>query len=76
MVHCGFEATAVHEAFDRPWTMLPISLFGIKTKGPTTPDIALDGQRPAEYVFTRNIEHRLAEIGKPEAPGEHLSAAE
>ncbi len=76
MVHCGFEATAVHEAFDRPWTMLPISLFGIKTEGPTTPDIALDGQRPAEYVFTRNIEHRLAEIGKPETPGEHLSAAE
>ena len=81
MVHCGFEATAVQEAFARPWTMLPVSLHGIATKGPMSPDIPLDGQRPAEYVFARHVEHRLAEIRKPkvaepEAPGNHLSAAE
>jgi hopanoid biosynthesis associated radical SAM protein HpnH len=76
MVHCGFEASAVQEAFSRPWEMLKIGLHGIATKGPMSPDIALDRQRPAEYVFARNIEHRLAEITKPEAAGNQLSAAE
>jgi hypothetical protein len=76
MVHCGFEASAVQEAFDRPWEALVVSLRGIATQGPTSPDIPLDRQRPADYVFTQNIEHRLSEISKPEAPGNHLSAAE
>jgi hopanoid biosynthesis associated radical SAM protein HpnH len=76
MVHCGFEASAVHEAFDRPLQALKVSLRGIMTEGPMSPDIPLDRQRPAEYVFTRNIEHKLSEIAKPEAPSDHLSAAE
>ncbi len=76
MVHCGFEATAVHEAFDRPLQALAVSLRGIRTEGPGSPDIPLDGQRPAEYVFARNIEHKLSEIAKPEPAGNHLSAAE
>lgn len=76
MVHCGFEASAVQEAFKRPLQALAVSMRGITTEGPMSPDIPLDGQRPAEYVFSRNIEHKLSEISKPEAPGKHLSAAE
>ncbi len=76
MVHCGFEASAVQEAFAKPWTMLPISMRGIKTEGPMSRDIPLDGQRPAEFVFARHVEHRLAEIAAAKSSGEHLSAAE
>ena len=76
MVHCGFEASAVQEAFKRPLQALAVSMRGITTEGPMSPDIPLDGQRPAEYVFSRNIEHKLSEISKPEASGKHLSAAE
>ncbi len=81
MVHCGFEASAVTEAFAKPWTMLPVALRGITTTGPMSKDIPLDGQRPAEYVFARHVQHRLAEIAKPkvaeaEPASNHLSAAD
>jgi hypothetical protein len=28
----------------------------------TAPDIPLDKQRPAEYVFTQHVEEKLAEV--------------
>jgi hopanoid biosynthesis associated radical SAM protein HpnH len=76
MVHCGFEASAVQEAFARPLQALSVSLRGIATEGPMAQDIPLDRQRAAEYVFTRNIEHKLSEITKSEPASDHLSAAE
>jgi hopanoid biosynthesis associated radical SAM protein HpnH len=76
MVHCGFEASAVQEAFARPLQALGVSLRGIATEGPMAQDIPLDRQRAAEYVFTRNIEHKLSEITKSEPASDHLSAAE
>jgi hopanoid biosynthesis associated radical SAM protein HpnH len=76
MVHCGFEATAVEESFARPWQALGVMLRGIRTQGPMSADIPLDRQRPANYVFARHVEHKLAEIKEAEAPRNHLSAAE
>jgi hopanoid biosynthesis associated radical SAM protein HpnH len=76
MVHCGFEPTSVQEAFKRPWEMLGVSLRGIRTKGPMSADIPLDGQRPANFVFSRHVEQKLVEIAEAEASGNHLSAAE
>ena len=76
MVHCGYEATAVDDAFNHPWRALGVSLRGIRTEGKMAPDIPLDRQRPADYVFSRHVEQKLAEITKAEAPGKHLSAAE
>jgi hypothetical protein len=76
MVHCGFEATAVTESFARPWQVLAVAIRGIGTDGPISPDIALDRQRPAEYVFARHVEHKLGEIKETEAARNHLSAAE
>ena len=67
MVHSGFEATAVTDALRSPWKLLKLSLFGIKTDGPMAPEIALDKQRPAEFVFSRHVEQRLAAIEKDEA---------
>ena len=49
MVHCGFEATAVEDAFNHPLRALGVALRGIRVEGPMAPDIPLDLQRPAEY---------------------------
>ena len=51
MVHCGYEATAVCDTVSRPWKALKVSLSGPKTEGPMAPEIPLDAQRPAEFVF-------------------------
>jgi hopanoid biosynthesis associated radical SAM protein HpnH len=76
MVHCGFEATAVQDAFKRPLTALRVAVQGIRTDGAMAAEIPLDGQRPAEYVFSRHVEQKLVEIAEAEAVGQHLSAAE
>jgi hypothetical protein len=55
MVHSGFEATAVEDSVRRPWRALKVALFGVDTDGPMAPDISLDKQRPAEYVFDKNV---------------------
>jgi hopanoid biosynthesis associated radical SAM protein HpnH len=77
MVHSGFEATAVTDALRSPWKLLKLSLFGIKTDGPMAPEIALNKQRPAEFVFSRHVEQRLAaiEMDEVEARSKRKSAA-
>jgi len=67
MVHSGFEATAVMDAVKRPWKIAAVALRGVKTDGPMTPEIPLDRQRPAEFVFSRHVENKLAEINEAEA---------
>jgi hopanoid biosynthesis associated radical SAM protein HpnH len=76
MVHCGFEASAVEEAFAHPLRALSVALRGIRTDGPMAPDIPLDLQRPAEHVFSRHVELKLAEIGEAEPVREPLTAAQ
>jgi hopanoid biosynthesis associated radical SAM protein HpnH len=51
MVHCGYEATAVNDTVSSPWKALKVALSGPKTDGPMAPEIPLDAQRPAEFVF-------------------------
>jgi hopanoid biosynthesis associated radical SAM protein HpnH len=62
MVHSGFEATAVNDALAHPLKMLKVALAGVRTEGPMAAEIPLDKQRPAEFVFSRHVESRLAEI--------------
>jgi hopanoid biosynthesis associated radical SAM protein HpnH len=77
MVHCGFEATSVNEAFSKPWELLKVAVGGIRTDGAMAKDIPLDRQRPADYVFSRHVQNKLAEIKEAEtAASSHLSAAE
>ncbi len=76
MVHSGFEASAVVDAVKKPWKVAAVALTGIKTEGAMAPEIPLDGQRPAEYVFSRHVEQRLAEIAEAEARTEKVAAAE
>ncbi|HMK42482.1 MAG TPA: adenosyl-hopene transferase HpnH, partial [Methyloceanibacter sp.] len=76
MVHSGFEASAVVDAVKKPWKAALVALKGIKTDGPMAPEIPLEGQRPAEYVFSRHVDQRLAEIAEAEARTEQVIAAE
>ena len=62
MVHCGFEGTAVVDSIRNPLKLVPLALRGVKTDGPMKPDIPLDKARPAQFVFSRHVEHKLAEI--------------
>jgi hypothetical protein len=66
MVHCGFEASAVKDTVTRPWKAAMVALFGVRTEGPMAPDVSLENQRPAQYVFDQNIA-RLSEIREHEA---------
>lgn len=76
MVHSGFEATAVMDAVKKPWKIAAVALRGVKTDGPMAPEIPLDKQRPAEFVFSRHVENKLAEISEAEARAKKPVAAE
>jgi len=67
MVHSGFEATAVRNTVARPLKALGVTLRGVKTEGPMAPEIPLDRQRPAEFVFQRNVSKKLSEMRQAEA---------
>ena len=75
MVHSGFEATAVEDAVRNPLKALTVSLRGVRTTGPTAPEIPLSGQRPAQFVFSRHVERKLAEIGKAKSGTDKAAAA-
>ena len=62
MVHSGFEASAVADIVKHPLKALSVTVRGVRTEGPMAPDIPLDKQRPADFVFSKHVEERLAEI--------------
>jgi hopanoid biosynthesis associated radical SAM protein HpnH len=76
MVHSGFEATAVNDSVKHPLKALKVMRKGVRTEGPTAPDIRLDQARPAQFVFSRHVEHKLTEIRERKAGTTHLEAAE
>ena len=51
MVHCGYEPTAVTDTVSHPLKALKVFMKGINTDGEMAPEINLDNQRPAEFVF-------------------------
>ena len=75
MVHSGFEATAVSDILRHPLKAMSVSMKGVRTTGPMAPDIPLDKQRPAEYVFARHVEHKLAEIKEEKERAKHRASA-
>ena len=67
MVHCGYEATAVTDTVAHPIKALKTFLRGIETEKPMAPEINLENQRPAEYVFedvVKTMSERAAEAQK------------
>ncbi len=67
MVHCGFEATAVTDAVKHPLKAMMVSMKGVRTNGAMAADIPLDKQRPATFVFSKHVEHKLVEIKSAKA---------
>ncbi|MGE0213788.1 MAG: adenosyl-hopene transferase HpnH [Parvibaculaceae bacterium] len=61
MVHCGFEPTAVNDTVASPFKALKVFLRGIETEREMAPEIDLSKQRPAEYVFEKQVGKFLAE---------------
>ncbi len=55
MAHCGYEPTAIADAVKHPLKALWTSLRGVRTEGDMAPEIPLEGQRRAEYVFDRLV---------------------
>ena len=75
MVHSGYEATAVQDAIKHPWKALTVGLRGVRTEGDMVPEIQLDRQRRAEYVFSRHVDKMLAGIGEAEVRAKETAAA-
>jgi hopanoid biosynthesis associated radical SAM protein HpnH len=74
MVHSGFEATAVVDAIKKPWKAAAAQLRGPKTEGEMAPEIPLEGQRPAEYVFSRHVQQAMVEMAHEPPPAKRRGA--
>jgi hypothetical protein len=62
MVHSGYESTAVMDAVKSPLKTMMVSLRGPKVTGAMAPEIDLSQQRPADYVFSRHVQEKMAEL--------------
>ena len=67
MAHCGYEPTAADRAIRHPLKALKIALFGVKTTGPMAPEISLANQRPAQYVFSQQVQKSLTQLNAEKA---------
>ena len=78
MVHSGYESTAVMDAVRSPLKTLKVFARGPKLDGPMAPEIDLSTQRPADYVFSRHVQDKMAELKhkKPAKPNQVADAAD
>ena len=75
MVHSGYEATAVVDSVHHPLKAARVSLRGVRTSGEMAPEIPLDRQRPAEYVFSRHVEDAMTRLAGGERHPQRASGA-
>ncbi len=75
MVHCGYEPTAVTDTIDNPLKALMVWARGPKVDGPMAKEISLDNQRPAEFVFEKQVENYLETAPAEERKKKSSSAA-
>jgi hopanoid biosynthesis associated radical SAM protein HpnH len=75
MVHSGYEATAVMDSVKHPLKAAAVSFRGIRTEGEMAPEIPLDRQRPADYVFSRHVEEAVARLNRRDQATESVSGA-
>ena len=67
MAHCGYEPTAADAMMKHPLKALAVAWRGVKTEGPMAPEISLEHQRPAKYVFDGQVQLTLSEMRANEA---------
>jgi hopanoid biosynthesis associated radical SAM protein HpnH len=75
MVHSGFEGTAVKDTVRHPLKAMMVTLKGVRVDGDMAPDISLDHQRPADFVFSRHVEDSLAQIKAEKAANQNKGRA-
>ena len=75
MVHSGYESSAVAETVSKPWRAAAQAIRGIRTEGPMAPDVSLDQQRPAEFVFSRHVETAVKRIRAGKKPIDEVADA-
>jgi hopanoid biosynthesis associated radical SAM protein HpnH len=75
MAHCGYEPTAAAATLRNPLQAMLVALRGPKTDGPMAPEIALENQRPAQYVFSQQVQRTLSEMRAAEAREKAAKAA-
>ncbi len=75
MVHCGYEPTAVNDTVSNPLKALMVWARGPKVDGKMAPEISLDNQRPAEYVFEKQVQTYMESAPAEERKKKSSSAA-
>ncbi len=70
MVHCGYEPTAVTDTVSNPLKALKVFMKGVSTEAPMAPEIPLHNQRPATYVFEKQVTNFMHDVheDKPRNP--------
>jgi hopanoid biosynthesis associated radical SAM protein HpnH len=74
MVHSGYEASAVEHTMQNPLKALGVALRGVRTDGEMVPDLSLEGQRPADYVFSQHVAEKLEQIRQSSPRREPVAA--
>jgi hypothetical protein len=75
MAHCGYEPTAAVASINNPFKAMMVAIRGIRTSGPMAPEIDLTKQRPAQYIFSEQVQKKLSEIRRDEALEKKSTAA-
>lgn len=76
MVHSGYEATAVAHSIKHPLQALKVELRGVRTTGAMAPEVPLENQRPAEFVFSRHVQQAMEKLRHEKKKPEPAEAAE
>ena len=75
MAHCGYEPTAAEAMMQHPIEAMMIAWRGVKTEGEMAPEISLEDQRPAQYVFDGQVQQTLSAMRANEAREKAAKAA-
>ena len=76
MVHSGYEATAVMDSVKHPLKAARVALRGPRTTGAMAPDVSIEGQRPAEFVYSRHVQQAMEKIRHQKRAPEPADVAE
>jgi hopanoid biosynthesis associated radical SAM protein HpnH len=61
MAHCGFEGTAVNDAFSHPLKAMKAALMGPRLSGPMAPDMPIEYAETARYATVAAVP--ISEVG-------------
>jgi hypothetical protein len=75
MAHCGYEPTAAAAIFNNPLQAIKVAIRGPLTEGPMAPEISLENQRPAQYVFSQQVQKTLTQMRAEEVTEKTAKAA-